>query len=1437
MKLDFPRFKGGDPTAWISKANQYFDYNGTPKDQKVQFTSYHMEDEASEWWQAISKALREDGVVTTWPVFEEELWVQFGPAEGEDFDEALSKIQQTGTLQEYQREFERLQNKVEGWTQKALIGTYVGGLNPEIADSVRMFRPKSLKEVLNLARMRDDQMQRQRKKFSNRAPPYRSFTATNQNRGTPTKAVEQLAQDTPPRHKCKQQQLFVMEGEDDDEEEDSDNGEEQEKAPEIIAYALTGWNTPQTIRLAARVGKREIIALVDSGSTHNFVSEKTARELKLPLKSIKPFPVKVADGKPLRCRGRFDMVMVWLGDVDFTVTLYALPLEGLDLVLGVQWLSSLGPILCDWKEQTMEFEWEGKKHNLQGVHAGIKIANPQEIDVETAFTALKMALTTTPTLALPNFSIPFVIETDASGDGIGAVLSQQGRPIAFMSRFLGVAKRSWYTYAREMLAIVVAIRTWRPYLLGYDYEITYKPGKTNNAADALSRVAGSPVLNAVSIKQTSLWDDIRAMTKTDDYMKRIGSLADSNPGNPYSWQNNLICYHNRVVVPPTSPLVSQLLREHHDTPMGGTQEAKSTSLAPAGLLQPLPVPDQIWEDVSMDFIDGLPHSDGHTTIMVVVDMLTKSAHLVPLAHRRLIIHYRTDKLRWSIGVLSSFFDTLSSTGPSSGVRFFHGLNFAHKYFGPFQVEAHIGEVAYRLALPSGSRIHPVFHVSLLKQHIGSLTPVPGQLPTLRENGYLYLQPETVLRKRTIRAGEKDIKELLIKWKDLPREDTTWEEEEQLEGSFPEFVPNLEDKAVVRGRGIDGPQHSSRLIWILSNERESRNRYSRIFVDACLFKPLEFMQKKIIELRADIANCRQNGDTVMVYYGRLKKMWDELAIYKPIRSCSCGELAAQLEEDRNEERTNTFLHGLDSTKFGTVHSTITSMEPLPKLSQVYQRIIREERQLTITRNRDATPEAVGFAVQAAQRGQTSNFYREKDENEVVTTMIAVEVYVDVEAGLDVVAGPVVGLTQSGVFRQILLGDIQANSTRTPADLDRQSLPQMSDDQWNALKSLFASQKSNPNEKLNGKKECIDFIIDTGASHHMTGNLDYLSNVMNTNPCMIGLPDGDHVVSTQQGDICLGGDLWLQGDRTMKTLIGVGEECGDVYVLRGVIGAKIHKTVSCSGSWDLWHRRLGHPSSRVVPYLLSNLDIKKQSAEPRSIHLVQGSIDPLHVDDELFFPGTFGSIDPMHGSIDPPQHRRHGETEKDGSIDPPPGSIDPLPGTSCSDNLGSEGTGKSLVTALDKRESVEKSGNDNLKGTVLKVRQSEREKKLLGHLKEYVLHTTCCSSGHPTLSPTSSQSASSGPAKKEPKNEQMVPTETVAGSAIQEANGGALRMANKALKSVGNCFLNYSSKRVITAMAGGMDAVVTFSPNKVYHCLKDYTKKSCVNGRRTFPCESL
>lgn len=96
VKIEFPRFYGGDPTEWVSKAKQYFVYHEMPREQRVSFSSYHLSEEANEWCQAITKARRLDLNQTVWETFEEDLWTKFGSIDGEDFDEALSHIRQKG---------------------------------------------------------------------------------------------------------------------------------------------------------------------------------------------------------------------------------------------------------------------------------------------------------------------------------------------------------------------------------------------------------------------------------------------------------------------------------------------------------------------------------------------------------------------------------------------------------------------------------------------------------------------------------------------------------------------------------------------------------------------------------------------------------------------------------------------------------------------------------------------------------------------------------------------------------------------------------------------------------------------------------------------------------------------------------------------------------------------------------------------------------------------------------------------------------------------------------------------------------------------------------------------------------------------------------------------------------------------------------------------
>ena len=142
---------------------QYFDYQGTREERKVVLAAFHLEGEANRWWQWLKKVYREENKVVTWEKFKKELLVRFGPTEADDFDEALSRICQSGTLREYQWEFERLANRVDGWPQKALVMAFMGELKEDITLEIRMFKSKTLSEAIELARIRDESMNRQRR--------------------------------------------------------------------------------------------------------------------------------------------------------------------------------------------------------------------------------------------------------------------------------------------------------------------------------------------------------------------------------------------------------------------------------------------------------------------------------------------------------------------------------------------------------------------------------------------------------------------------------------------------------------------------------------------------------------------------------------------------------------------------------------------------------------------------------------------------------------------------------------------------------------------------------------------------------------------------------------------------------------------------------------------------------------------------------------------------------------------------------------------------------------------------------------------------------------------------------------------------------------------------------------------------------------------------
>lgn len=134
--------------------------------------------------------------------------------------------------------------------------------------------------------------------------------------------------------------------------------------PHISLHAMVGVPTTETFRLYGLVNHARVIILVDSGSTHNFIQPRVAKFLNLPLEDTTPLRVMVGNGSVLDCQQLSPATKLLIQDHTFTITLRVLPLSGADIVLGVEWLRTLGPIITDYSAFTMHFNHQGHSITL-----------------------------------------------------------------------------------------------------------------------------------------------------------------------------------------------------------------------------------------------------------------------------------------------------------------------------------------------------------------------------------------------------------------------------------------------------------------------------------------------------------------------------------------------------------------------------------------------------------------------------------------------------------------------------------------------------------------------------------------------------------------------------------------------------------------------------------------------------------------------------------------------------------------------------------------------------------------------------------------------------------------------------------------------------------------------------------------------------------------
>ncbi|GJU59228.1 retrotransposable element Tf2, partial [Tanacetum coccineum] len=111
--------------------------------------------------------------------------------------------------------------------------------------------------------------------------------------------------------------------------------------------------------------------------------------------------------------------------------------------------------------------------------------------------------------------------------------------------------------------------------------------------------------------------------------------------------------------------------------------------------------------------------------------------------------------------------------------------FSPKYYGPFQIMARVGQVAYKLQLPDSSQILDVFHISQLKKCKGIVTH-SGNLPACDAQGVMRIEPLSILERRMAKRRNTVVVYVLVQWTNGSREDATWEPIEEIQKKFPSF---------------------------------------------------------------------------------------------------------------------------------------------------------------------------------------------------------------------------------------------------------------------------------------------------------------------------------------------------------------------------------------------------------------------------------------------------------------------------------------------------------------------------------------------------------------------------------------------------------------------------------------------------------------------------
>nr|GEZ28980.1 hypothetical protein [Tanacetum cinerariifolium] len=610
-KVEFPKFHKDDVRGWVFRCDQFFHIDNTPNEEKVKIVSVYLSDKALLWHRQVTIS------------------------------------------------------------QEHAISLYLGGLPTELQMSVRMFKHATLTDAYSLTRLQEAILEAMKKK----SKPAGTFTSNRFGNGGSYGSVSKPTLLPKPN------------------------------TPNVLVNA----HNYRTLKVKGTVGKHTIHILVDCGSTHNFVDVAVAKKLGCPIKSICPLAITVGDGYNVATTSVCKKFKWQLQGMSFCSDVMLLPLVGCEMILGIQWLSTLDDI--KFKELRMEFMYENKKMVLRGTPKSNSewMSNHRQNNVERQgkqpeFSSMQLCVYPSLEISLMKMEgtskemqseLQQIVEEFADVFAVPKELPpnrpcnhripllEGTNPVNIRPyrhpptqkeaiKSMNVEAQSAFEHLKQAMisARVLALPDFNKEFTVETGASGFKKGMENVSADALSRIQSKAqlfILFSNAPVDIELLHGIEATWEKDVELKtEIQKLKQGkHVKNSYVWTNQQLRRKGKLVVGKNDALRTALMTHFHSGSVGGhvgvqatlhklcslfywrkmrrelkqfvrecdvCQRSKLDLSSYPGLLQPLPIPNTVWSSISMDFVEGLPKSQGKNVIMVVVDRLSKYSHFISLAH-------------------------------------------------------------------------------------------------------------------------------------------------------------------------------------------------------------------------------------------------------------------------------------------------------------------------------------------------------------------------------------------------------------------------------------------------------------------------------------------------------------------------------------------------------------------------------------------------------------------------------------------------------------------------------------------------------------------------------------------------------------------------------------------------------------------------------------